>query len=95
MSFRILVRADSQAAVSLAEKLAAGKEGEFIKCTDEEFSAFSSDMQVWSFGNNEPSKLIEVDLDKHYVLFADNSVCLEDILGTGLNNHISVVRLDK
>ena len=90
-----LVNEETAAANSLMEKMAEqARPGALIPCTEEELRCFGRDFIPVAINPTE-SKLIEVDPDKTYMLFADNEMNLDDILAfiDGRKMNIGIVRV--
>lgn len=92
-----LVNKDSSPAASLMKKMSQeARPGALIQCTKEEFDSFKNgDFEPVAL-SAESNKLIEVDLDKKYILFADNSTNIDDVASLQeLGLRIGIIRVDK
>lgn len=93
-----LFNGDNPHALSLAEKMCKeAKPGALINTTDDELRAFENGEFIAVDTETHNGKLIEFDTNKEYILFADQTVNLDDI--DYHNQHseasIRVIRVDK
>tara|TARA_R110000796_G_scaffold214800_1_gene330742 strand:- start:17106 stop:17405 length:300 start_codon:yes stop_codon:yes gene_type:complete len=93
-----LVNKDNPAAISLAIKFSKTdlKPGSMIPCSKEEIGCYGTAQFMPISLDALTEKLVQVDFGKSYILFADDTVNIDDAADTAevLNIELGIIRLD-